>query len=590
MRVEARYNHDVNGYFICDAGRFGFSYSNGGADHKGRPWAPRSGGSVVTAQAALAEAREALNNIAEKYGSQAIAAVGSARNSLETQCMLKRVCTTRDWRGPVFFFDPAKLRKTRSALERLDANNAASMNDIENADFIIVAGADPLNEAGMSAMAVRQAARRQAPVVAIDPRPVYLPCDFRHIPASPGEIELYLGMLIEKAVEKDSAGFEKEATDFYRALASKRGDRVLPDWIAPFSEQLESSLRPVIICGTDVTRETTPAFAADCARMLRLVGKQAGLYYLLPGAGSFSSALLAGTEGQAFADLIEDIEKGILRALVFVESDPFYHYPDRQRLGQAMSKLELLIAIDYFPSETVKRATIFYPASTIFETGSTYINQEGRVQFAQRVHNGGIPIWGGEHPPRVYRNSIPGGDHLPAWKALWEIAGVSTHETGPADISPAGIISAESMAFEAFSANNYPVDGARVLQGRSRIVGRRDSKGEWSAGETKNSQGLELLMVEWMFGTTEFSTWSDSLDAATDEPYMSMHSKDAETAGISDGDRVALELDNGTIEIKVSVSDLSAEGVLVIPRHKSLDWRKMKDFSVRVMPGKIRRV
>src|SRR5208337_3902385 len=97
MRVEARYNHDVNGYFICDAGRFGFSYSNGGADHKGRPWAPRAGGSVVTAQAALAEAREALNNIAVKYGSQAIAAVGSARNSLETQCMLKRVCSTRDW-------------------------------------------------------------------------------------------------------------------------------------------------------------------------------------------------------------------------------------------------------------------------------------------------------------------------------------------------------------------------------------------------------------------------------------------------------------------------------------------------------------
>jgi len=49
-------------------------------------------------------------------------------------------------------------------------------------------------------------------------------------------------------------------------------------------------------------------------------------------------------------------------------------------------------------------------------------------------------------------------------------------------------------------------------------------------------------------------------------------------------------LDNGTIEIKVSVSDRAAEGVLVIPRHQSLDWRKMKDFSVRVLPGKIRKI
>ncbi len=53
-------------------------------------------------------------------------------------------------------------------------------------------------------------------------------------------------------------------------------------------------------------------------------------------------------------------------------------------------------------------------------------------------------------------------------------------------------------------------------------------------------------MVEWMFGTTEFSAWSDSLDAGITGPYMSMHSKDAEHAGLSDGDRVSVELDNGT--------------------------------------------
>ena len=590
MRVEARYNRDVNGYFICDAGRFGFSYSDGGADHNKRPWASRAGGSVVTAQAALAGAREALDSIAEKYGSLSIAAVGSARNSLETQCMLKRVCRTRDWRGPVFFFDPAIQRKTRSALERLDDKTAASMRDIERADFIIIAGADPLNEAGMSALAVRQAARQQAAVITIDPRPVYLPCDFKHIPAAPGEIELNLGMLVGKAVERDTPGLEQRAMDFYRALISGHEDRDLPAWIGPLSEQLESSQRPVIICGTDVTRENTPAFAADCVRLLRLVGKQAGLFYLLPGAGSFSSALLSETEGQTFSDLIGDIEKGLIRALVVVESDPFHHYPDRQRLDEAISKLELLIAIDYFPSETVTRASIFCPASTVFETGSTYINQEGRTQYSQRVHHGGMPIWGGEHPPRVYRNFIPGGDHLPAWKALWEIAGESRPDAGPADISPGEFIPAENAAFEEFTANNYPVDGKRLLRSKPSIRGRWDFRSRELEEKLESSEGFELLMVEWMFGTTEFSVWSDSLDAAVGEPYMSMNSKDAASAGFSDGDRVSLELENGTLEIKLSVSDRSAEGVLIVPRHKSLDWQKMKDFSIRVLPGKIRKV
>jgi anaerobic selenocysteine-containing dehydrogenase len=96
-------------------------------------------------------------------------------------------------------------------------------------------------------------------------------------------------------------------------------------------------------------------------------------------------------------------------------------------------------------------------------------------------------------------------------------------------------------------------------------------------------------MVEWMFGTTEFSAWSDSLDAGITGPYMLMHSKDAENAGLSDGDRASVELDNGTLEIVVSVSDRTAEGVLVVPRHQWLEWRKMKGFRVRVLPEKIRK-
>ena len=604
MRLEARYSHDVNGYFICDAGRFGFSYTNGGANHKRRPLIPRVDGSEVPAQTALSKAREALSQLAERYGSQAIAAVGSARNSLESQCMLKRICRTRNWRGPVFFFDETKLRKTRSALENLDGEIAVSMREIEESDFFIVAGADPLNEAGMSALAIRQAKRKGAPVIVIDPRPVFLPFEFEHIAASPGDIELYMGLLVSKAVQRNAGEFEKDAQSFYRAVVAEGRGRELPAGISLLCEHLSASKKPVIVCGTDVTRLTTPAFAADCARLLRLTGKQAGLFYLLPGASSFSSALLSGVDSQdqgsapglAFSDLIGDIEKGLVRALVVLESDPFHYYPDRVRLDRAMSKLELLVAIDYFPTMTVNQASVFYPASTIFETGSTFINQEGRAQFAQRVHHGGVPIVEGEHPPRFYRDFVPGGDHLPAWKALWEIAGTALPDTGPSDISPSDFIPAEHTSFEVFKDGNYPIDGIRILPGKSASRWNSRSGSEQASQDMDfeekpgSSDGLELLTVEWMFGTTEFSVWSDSLFASLTEPYMSMHSKDAQLAGLSDGDRVSVELDNGSMEIRVSVSDRMAEGVLVIPRHQSLDWRKMKDFHGRVLPEKIRKI
>jgi NADH-quinone oxidoreductase subunit G len=590
MRVEARYSADVNGYFICDAGRFGFSYTNGGADRKGRPWYPRVDGSAVSARSALDKAAEALDHISQKYGPGAIAVVGSDRNSLETQCMLNRICRIKNWGGPVFFFDPAKLRKTRSAVDSLDNEIAASMREIENADFVIVAGADPLNEAGMAALAIRQAARKKAPVVVIDPRPVVLPFDFEHVPAAPGEIELVMAAIVSGAVEKDAKNLTKDAAGFYRRLVAGCGDRVPPAGLSSLCEHLGASQRPVIVCGTDVTRETTPAFAADCARLLGATGKDARLFYLLPGAGSFSSALLSGTDGLDFTGLIGEIENGAVRALVFVESDPFHYYPDRLRLDPAISKLDLLIAVDYFATETANRAAIFYPSSTIFETGSTYVNQEGRLQVARPVHHGGMPVWGGEHPPRIYREFAPGADHLPAWRALSEIAGVPAAGSEQGDIFIGGVMAAEHVAFERMTGGGYTAGATRILPDRSGGESRWTS---WSAGSaigSKSSDGLELLMVEWLFGTTEFSAHSDSLDAGLTEPTMSMHPKDAERAGLSDGDIVSIELDNGTLEIAVSVSDRMAEGVLVVPRHQSIDWRKMKDFSVWVLPEKIGKI
>jgi NADH-quinone oxidoreductase subunit G len=348
---------------------------------------------------------------------------------------------------------------------------------------------------------------------------------------------------------------------------------------------LGASRKPVIVCGTVVSRETTPGFAADCARLLGLTGKDARLFYLLPGASAFSSALLSGTDVSTFEDVIENIENGAVRALVLVESDPFHYYPDRSRLDRAISGLDLVVAVDYFETETVKRATVFYPSSTIFETDSTYVNQEGRAQYARMVYPGGVPIWGGEHPPRIYNEDAPGSCHLPGWRVLSEIAG----EPAPQGDAFMDGFSAENAALENLADGGYRSRPMRILPERS---GRKSVWTSWSAppaGVPGSSDGFQLLMVDWMFGTSEFSAHSDSLQGALGAPYMSMSAKDAERMGLSDGEIVIVELDGGGLQIMLSVSDRTAEGVLVIPRHQSIDWRKIKDISFRVLPEKIRK-
>ena len=58
----------------------------------------------------------------------------------------------------------------------------------------------------------------------------------------------------------------------------------------------------MVVCGTDIVRETTPSLAADIALLLKAAGKEAGLFYLLPGANAFGAALVSAPDQADAAD------------------------------------------------------------------------------------------------------------------------------------------------------------------------------------------------------------------------------------------------------------------------------------------------
>ncbi len=112
---------------------------------------------------------------------------------------------------------------------------------------------------------------------------------------------------------------------------------------------MKQSRRPVIVCGSDVVRETTPSLAFELVLLLQAGGQPAGLFYLLGEANDFGSALLS-SPGASFLKTLEDIEKGSIAALILVECDPFRLFPDRARLEQALEKLDFLLVMDFLPS------------------------------------------------------------------------------------------------------------------------------------------------------------------------------------------------------------------------------------------------
>ena len=255
-RQEARFSKEVNGYFICDRGRYGFFY----ASLDSRPRQASIDGENTTYDRALRAAIDKLGKIVGDSGTAAIAAVGSDRSSLETQAMLKYLCQLMDWRPPAFFMDPAVTSKVKASINRLEPDLAVSLREVEKADFVLCIGADPINEAPMLALAMRQAQRNGAKIVVVDPRPVPLPMDFDHLVAAVDDISALVGLLIKPAVDRETAAScGQNAAKFFDTLSNRNliaGYQA--DLFKAATDDLKKSQRPVIVCGSDILPDQVP--------------------------------------------------------------------------------------------------------------------------------------------------------------------------------------------------------------------------------------------------------------------------------------------------------------------------------------------
>jgi hypothetical protein len=91
---------------------------------------------------------------------------------------------------------------------------------------------------------------------------------------------------------------------------------------------------------------------------------------------------------------------------------------------------------------------------------------------------------------------------------------------------------------------------------------------------------LELLLVDWTFGTEELAAYAPILQEAEVEPALSLHPGDAARAGLAEGDRAILHLPGGSLSAAVHLAANQAPGVAVLPRHRRLDWRKLAETPV----------
>ncbi|WP_096201590.1 assimilatory nitrate reductase catalytic subunit NasC [Bacillus sp. FJAT-45350] len=108
-------------------------------------------------------------------------------------------------------------------------------------------------------------------------------------------------------------------------------------------------------------------------------------------------------KGVSAYELLEKVDKEEIKALFLMGSNPVVSSPNALFVEKAMKKLDFLVVVDMFVSETARMADLILPTTSYLEDEGTMTNLEGRV---------------------VYRSAKrkPPGEAKDDWKILCELA------------------------------------------------------------------------------------------------------------------------------------------------------------------------
>ncbi|MEX2131787.1 MAG: NADH-quinone oxidoreductase subunit NuoG, partial [Pseudohongiellaceae bacterium] len=152
-RIVNRYHPGLNGYFLCDRGRFGYDFVNCDARLHGS--VSRIGGTVKNLDSD--EAHKLLHGL---VGARTIG-IGSPRAGNEANFALRQLVGSENFYAGM---DDTELAIVELALAmaRNPAVNTPDIRDMEAADFVLIVGEDVTNTAPRIALALRQTVHNRA--------------------------------------------------------------------------------------------------------------------------------------------------------------------------------------------------------------------------------------------------------------------------------------------------------------------------------------------------------------------------------------------------------------------------------------------
>ena len=378
-----RYHGDVNGYFLCDRGRFGYEFVNSPERVK----KPRLNGTVV-------ERDQILSVIKDLLANAKVIGIGSPRASLQSNFALKSLVGIDNFYNGV---SDAEHDLAKMAIKFLKEGpvRTPSMREVEQADAVFILGEDLTNTAPMLALAVRQASTqkpmeevakahipawhdaaareliqdKKGPVYSATIAPTKLDeLAVEKYHSTPDDIAR-LGFAVAHFIDASSPEVNK-LTDEEQSLAKKIAD------------SLVQAARPVIISGVSCESEAVMKAAANIAMALHKKNAKTGIIFTMLECNSLGLTMMGGHRLNSAFDAIMN---GHADTVIIIEND-LYRQVKTATVDAFLKKCKNVIVMDHLEQPTLQKANIVIPAGTFAESDGTIVSNEGRAQRFFQVY------------------------------------------------------------------------------------------------------------------------------------------------------------------------------------------------------------
>ncbi|MFM9939159.1 MAG: formate dehydrogenase subunit alpha [Hyphomicrobiaceae bacterium] len=620
---------------LCVKGRFGFDYIHH-PDRLTEPLIRRDGVAkdanlqirreeidkyfrVATWDEALDRAAGGLKQIHARDGGKAIAGFGSAKGSNEEAYLFQKLI--RQGFGTNNVDHCTRLCHASSVAALMEGLNSgavtAPFTAAKDSDCIIVIGARPAENHPVAATYLKNAAKRGAKLIVMDPRGQNQGIA-RHashvLQFTPGRDVALLNAMLHTIIEEGlvDVQYVQAMTEGYEALKAKIVEfppekmeaicGIPAATIREVARLYARSERSIIFWGMGISQHTHGTDNARCLISLALVTGQTGRagtgLHPLRGQNNVQGASDAGlipmvfpdyrsvenpairSEYEAFWGTTLDAKRGLtvveimhaihddqIKGMYILGENPAMSDPDVQHAREALAHLEHLVVQDIFMTETAWHADVILPASAHAEKWGTFTNTNRQVQIARPV----VKSPGNARQDWALIQHLAQRVGLPwAYKDVSEVfAEMGKVMPSLNNISWARLLKEDAVTYpcdapdkpgnEIIFAQSFP-----TASGRAKIVPTElRAPDELPDAEYPMVLTTGRMLEHWHTGS--MTRRASTLDALEPEAIAGLNPRDLDKMGVAPGGLVTVATRRGTLTLKARADRDVAEGMVFIP-------------------------